>query len=313
MLENKTSIKFKIIHEVIKNKNNILSIAEICKIASVSKSGYFNWVKNENHRLIREKCDIDDFNLILEAFKYRGYDKGAKQIHMTLLHRNPAVIMNVKKIRRLMKKFNLFCFVRTINPRIRIAKALQTNNVAPNILNRNFLSFGPRKSLLTDITYIPYNNSVAYLSVIKDSYTQQILSYVLSESLEIDFVLETVKQLITNYGNELSSETFIHSDRGSHYTSYPYMDIITNNDLRRSMSAKAQCWDNAPQESFFGHMKDHIIKKIKTCNIFNDVKHIIDDYMDYYNNDRYQWNLAKLSPNEYYTYITTHIYPIPIT
>lgn len=313
MLENKTSIKFEIIHEVIKNKNNILSIAEICKIASVSKSGYFNWVKNENHRLIREKCDIDDFNLILEAFKYRGYDKGAKQIHMTLLHRNPAVIMNVKKIRRLMKKFNLFCFVRTINPRRRIAKALQTNNVAPNILNRNFLSFGPRKSLLTDITYISYNNSVAYLSVIKDSYTQQILSYVLSESLEIDFVLETVKQLITNYGNELSSETFIHSDRGSHYTSYPYMDIITNNDLRRSMSAKAQCWDNAPQESFFGHMKDHIIKKIKTCNIFNDVKHIIDDYMDYYNNDRYQWNLAKLSPNEYYTYITTHIYPIPIT
>ena len=268
-------------------------------------------VRNANHREAREKCDTDDFSLVLWAFKYRGYDKGAKQIHMTLLHRKPPVIMNIKKIRRLMKKYNLFCFVRSLNPRRQIAKALQTNNVAPNILNRHFLDFGPRMSLLTDITYIPYNDKFAYLSVIKDSFTKEILSYVLSDSLEVDFVLETVKLLVKNHGNELTSKTFIHSDRGSHYTSYPYIDILNDNDIRRSMSAKAQCWDNAPQESFFGHMKDDINKKIKNCNTFDEVRFIIDDYIDYYNNDRYQWELAKLSPIEYYKYITTHVYPIP--
>lgn len=313
MLENKTSAKFEIIHEVVLNKNNILSIDQICKIASVSKSGYFNWVKNTNHRLIRENNDTNDFKLILEAFKYRGYDKGARQIHMVLLHRHPPVIMNVKKIRRLMKKYNLFCFVRALNPRKQIARALQTNNVAPNILQRHFLDFGPRMSLLTDITYIPFNDTNLYLSVIKDSFTKEILSYVLSDSLEIDFVLETVNLLVKNHGIELTNKTFIHSDRGSHYTSYPYIDVLNDNDIRRSMSAKAQCWDNAPQESFFGHMKDHIIKKLKLCNSFNEVKLLIDDYIDYYNNERYQWNLAKLSPTEYYKYITTHIYPIPIT
>ena len=76
------------------------------------------------------------------------------------------------------------------------------------------------------------------------------------------------------------------------------------------MSRKGNCWDNAPQESFFGHMKDEI--DLSNCKTFKDVKNIIDDWMDYYNNERYQWDLAKLSPCEYYRYITTGEYPIKV-
>ena len=65
---------------------------------------------------------------------------------------------------------------------------------------------------------------------------------------------------------------------------------------------------NAPQESFFGHMKDEI--DVSECSKYREVKAIVDDWMDYYNNSRYQWQLAKLSPNEYYEYITTGIYPL---
>ena len=74
------------------------------------------------------------------------------------------------------------------------------------------------------------------------------------------------------------------------------------------MSRRGNCWDNAPQESFFGHMKDEI--DITNCTTFEEVRSIIDDWIDYYNNERYQWQLAKLAPNEYYNYITTGIYPI---
>lgn len=74
------------------------------------------------------------------------------------------------------------------------------------------------------------------------------------------------------------------------------------------MSRKANCWDNAPQESFFGHMKDEI--DISECKKYREVKAIIDDWIDYYNNERYQWQLAKLSPNQYYQYIITGIYPL---
>ena len=78
------------------------------------------------------------------------------------------------------------------------------------------------------------------------------------------------------------------------------------------MSRRGNCWDNAPQESFFGHMKDHIKDKLQQCTEYEQVKAVIDDYMDYYNNERYQWELAKLSPNEFYEFYTTGVYPLNV-
>lgn len=288
--------------------NNLLTVSMLCEIAHVSRSGYYNWVNSENKRIEKENNDRKDFEIILEAYQYRGYNKGARGIYMRLLHMNPPIIMNVKKIRRLMKKYNLFCPIRQANPYRRMAKALKTNNVADNILNREFKEHGPRMVLLTDITYIPYNNTRCYLSVILDAFTKEVLSYVLSNSLEVDFVLDTVNQLTENHGVSLSAETLVHSDQGCHYTSYSFIQILKDKQLRQSMSRKGNCWDNAPQESFFGHMKDEI--DLSKCKTFEDVKIIIDDWIDYYNNERYQWDLAKLSPTEYYKYITTGQYPI---
>ena len=303
-----TSYKFKIINEMIQRENNLLTVSMLCEIAQVSRSGYYNWVNSENIRIEKEEKDKKDFEVILRAYRYRGYDKGARGIYMRLIHLDPPVIMNIKKIRRLMKKYNLFCPIRQANPYRRMAKALKTNNVADNILNREFKEHGPRMVLLTDITYIPYNNTRCYLSMILDAFTKEVLSYVLSTSLEVDFVLETVNILIENHEISLSTETLIHSDQGCHYTSYSFIQILKDKQLRQSMSRKGNCWDNAPQESFFGHMKDEI--DLSKCKTFNDVKVIIDDWIEYYNNERYQWNLAKLSPVEYYKYVKTGEYPL---
>ena len=78
------------------------------------------------------------------------------------------------------------------------------------------------------------------------------------------------------------------------------------------MSRRGNCWDNAPQESFYGHMKDHIGGMVKQCTEFQEVKTIVDDYMDYYNNEEYVWELCMLSPNEYYDFVTTGVYPLAI-
>lgn len=310
ILNDNTSYKFQIIYEVIKAENNVLSVSMLCDIAKVSRSGYYRWINAEEKRKKLEERDRKDFELILIAYQYRGYDKGARGIYMRLLHMNPPIIMNVKKIRRLMKKYNLFCPIRKANPYRRMAKALQTNNVADNILNREFKEHGPRTVLLTDITYIPYSNTRCYLSTILDAFTKELLAYVLSESLEVDFVLETVNILIEKHGISLSAQTLVHSDQGCHYTSYSFIQILKDKNLRQSMSRRGNCWDNAPQESFFGHMKDEI--DVSGCKTFEEVKKIIDDWIDYYNSDRYQWDLAKLSPLEFYKYITTGEYPIKI-
>lgn len=293
---------------MIQKENNVLTVSMLCDIAQVSRSGYYNWVNSENIRMQKENKDRKDFELILEAYQYRGYNKGARGIYMRLLHMNPPVIMNVKKIRRLMKKYNLFCPIRKANPYRRLAKALKTNNVADNLLNREFKEHGPRMIILTDISYIPYNNTRCYLSVMLDAFTKEVLSYVLSETLEIDFVLLTVNILIEKHGVSLKSKTLVHSDQGCHYTSCSFIQLLKDKKLRQSMSRKGNCWDNAPQESFFGHMKDEI--NLSNCTTFKEVKEIIDDWIDYYNNERYQWDLAKLSPVEYYKYITTGEYPL---
>lgn len=300
--------KFEIIHEVVSKENNMLNISMLCDIAGVSRSGYYRWVNAAEHREKQELKDRADFEIILKAYNHRGYSKGAKGIYMHLIHQEEPIVMNLKKIRRLMKKYNLICPIRKANPYRRMAKALKTSNIAENLVNREFTKYGPRKILLTDITYIPYNEKFCYLSTILDAFTKQILSYVLSDSLEVDFVLETVNILIEKHGIDITTETIIHSDQGCHYTSCSFIQLLKDKKLRQSMSRKGNCWDNAPQESFFGHMKDEI--DLSKCKTFEEVKKIINDWMDYYNNERYQWNLAKLSPNEYYEYIKTGIYPL---
>ena len=143
------------------------------------------------------------------------------------------------------------------------------------------------------------------MSTIIDACTKELLSWVLSESLEIDFVLETVKQLIEKHGTDLSTETLIHSDQGSHYTSIKFIQLLKDNELRQSMSRRANCWDNAPQESFFGHMKDEL--DLSECHGYEEILNAVRDWTEYYNTERYQWDLARLSPVEYYQYMTTGI------
>lgn len=308
----KASYKYEVIHNTLQDAPGVFNISILCELAGVSRSGYYAWLKAAPAREARELQDQSDFELILTIYKKRGYAKGARSIYMGLLHLNPPVVMNIKKIRRLMKKYNLFCPIRKANPYRRMAKAIKTSNYADNLLQREFECYGPRYVLLTDITYIPFNGTFAYLSTILDAYTKQILSYVLSDSLEVDFVKETVELLIKQHGISLHKETLIHSDQGSHYTSSTFINIIEDSELRRSMSRRGNCWDNSPQESFFGHMKDHILSKVKCCTEFSQIQEIIDDYMDYYNNDAYVWDLCMLAPNEYYKFITTGIYPLQI-
>ena len=150
--------KFQLIHNLVSRPDNRLKIVHLCKLAHVTRSGYYNWLSNMEFRNAKEQKDREDFSIILEAYKFKGYDKCIRGIHMRLLHLEKPVLMNLKKIRRLMVKYNLRCPIRKPNPYRQIARALRTNKVAPNLLNREFKAHGPRKVLLTDITYIPLND-----------------------------------------------------------------------------------------------------------------------------------------------------------
>lgn len=279
---------------MIRKNNNKLTIKILLEIAGVSKSGYYGYLNQTESKIIKSLNDEEDFELIMRAYHYRGFKKGARQLKMTLeqdFHR----VMNLKKIRRLMKKFGLYCPIRKANPYKRMAKALKTAHIAPNKLERKFKEGNPNQNLLTDITYLTYDlNQRAYLSGIKDGKTNEIHGYKVSKSLDIEFVEESLKQL---YKIQLDPNALINSDQGVHYTSHAFQRCLKELGIEQSMSRRGNCWDNAPIESFFGHMKDEI--DLVNCKTFDDVVNEIDKYMDYYNNYRYQWNLNRMSPKAY--------------
>ena len=288
---------FKIIQNLIKDFNLNKLTRYLCKIANVSTSGYYKFLNNFKTRDMNEYSDLKSKEIILKAFNYRGYKKGSRSIKMILKNKFN-IVMNRKKIQRIMRKYNIICPIRKANPYKRIAKATKAHRVVPNKLNRAFKQNIPGKIMLTDITYMPYgNNKMAYLSTIKDSSTNEILAYKLSNSLAIDIVIETIDKLIKLKPFRLHKDAFVHSDQGFHYTSPIFQRLLKENNLGQSMSRRGNCWDNAPQESFFGHMKDEI--DYKNCNTIEELRILIDDYMDYYNNDRCQWNLKKLTPVQY--------------
>lgn len=300
--------RFRLIQEELQQEDNLLSVGRLCDLACVSRSGYYRWISAADSRAKREEQDRKDFELILEAYRFRGRDKGARGIHMRLLHMG--ILMNIKKIRRLMKKYQLVCPIRKANPYRQMMRAIQTSHRADNIVNRNFTEAGPRTILLTDITYIPYEEGFCYLSSVKDAVTRECLAHVLSRRMEEEFVLETMEQLMARHGLSMNAKTLVHSDQGPHYTSIRFIDLLKDKKLRQSMSRRGNCWDNAPKESFFGHMKDEL--RICRDMSFEEIKAEVDDWMDYYNNDRYQWSLARLSPTEFYEYLMTGEYPLTI-
>ena len=125
-------------------------------------------------------------------------------------------------------------------------------------------------------------------------------------------MLDTVEKLIRKHGATLDNETIVHSDQGSHYTSQAFIEKLKDAEFVQSMSRRGNCWDNAPQESFFGHMKDHIEARIAEMTEYDQVVAQVDDYIDYYNNDAGQMSLKKLAPCEYYKYLQTGKYPLPV-
>lgn len=268
----------------------------LCDLAEVSKSGYYKWLTNEEQRYDNEKKDEQDLELIEKVFLSKNEKAGARTIKM-ILENDEDVIMNLKKIRRIMNKFGLITKVRRANPYKKMAKATQEHRSCKNLVDRQFDQHEPGKVLLTDITYLYYDKGhVAYLSAIKDGSTKEILGHYVSSSLKLNLVYRTLDNLSEN-GFEVPLESYIHSDQGFHYTHPEFQKIVKEMGFRQSMSRRGNCWDNAPIESFFGHLKDEI--DIRNCKTIEELNSLINEYVLNYNTSRYQWELKKMTPNQY--------------
>jgi transposase InsO family protein len=274
-------------------------VSYLCEVSGVSRSGYYNYFSALSKEKRKQNEEQDELvkEIILRAFHFKGRKKGARQIKMTL-EGQFNIVYNLKRIRRIMKKYAIICPIRKANPYKKMMKATQEHRVVPNLLNRQFKQAVPYKVLLTDITYLYYGKGMkAYLSTIKDSSTNEIVAYHVSDRITMDLATNTLLKLKKNRRFRKAEDALIHSDQGTHYTHPDFQKLVRKLGFHQSMSRRGNCWDNAPQESFFGHFKDEAL--IKECMTLEELKSEIKKYMMYYNHYRYQWNLKKMTPVQY--------------
>lgn len=205
--------------------------------------------------------------------------------------------MNHKKIKRIMKKYDLVAKIRRRNPYKMIMKKRLEHRIFPNKLKRAFNQAVPYKVFCTDITYLPFQNRFVYLSVVKDIATGEVMAW--HSSLQLEMALAT--QVVKNIRLPTLKNILIHSDQGFHYTSPTYITALKQQKMIQSMSGKGNCIDNAPIESFFGHLKDEL--DYSSCQSFEELCLQIDGYMRYYNEERKQWHRKKMTPVEYRNYL----------
>jgi putative transposase len=215
--------------------------------------------------MAEEVSDQEDFDLILDRIPIPWVLKRSARHPYALLHQEPPVTDESEEDPPIDEEVSSVCPVRKVNPYRMQAKRLQENRIAPNILNRQFKAYGPRTVLLTDITFIPrYSHhepklKYTYVCVIMDAFTKEVLACVCSTSYETDFVLDAFNQLMDEHGTGAANRRT--DPFGSRLPVYKLKIRHASKrlcSLRQSMSRRGNCWDNAPQESLFGHMKDEI-------------------------------------------------------
>lgn len=264
----------------------------MCQIADVSKSGYYKWKKTSD----KQPKDYDDYLLIKEIFEKGKSKYGWRTIQMKLKS-NKNINMNHKKITRIKNRYNLITKIRRRNPYKEIMKKTQEHRTFKNILDRNFEQHIPQKVFCTDITYLFFNNMIAYLSVVKDIASREIVAWSLSKHLGMNVVFDTIENMKNNTNISSFKDAMVHSDQGFHYTHPEYISQMKALDMVQSMSRKGNCIDNSPMETFFGHFKDEV--DYKSCKTFEELRALIEEYINYYNNERQQWELKKMTPVDY--------------
>ncbi len=265
----------------------------LCGIARVSRAGYYKWLKGQG----KQPKDYEDYLLVKKIFDQGKGKWGWRTIQMHLKD-DYGIIMNHKKIERIKNDYGLITKIRRKNPYKAMLKKTLEHRVYPNILNRQFRQTQPKTVFCTDITYLPFSDKLTYLSAVKDIASREIVGWSMSQNIQMDLVLNTLDNLKQNMPGK---EVLLHSDQGSHYTSPDFALKAKALNLIQSMSRKGNCTDNGPMESFFGHFKDEV--DFKDCKTFAELEELTAAYMDYYNTKRKQWNLNKMTPEQYRQYL----------
>jgi len=247
----------------------------MCVVLEISPKTYYKYRNKEDP-------DYYDYLIIKEIFDDSKGTYGYRRI-VEGLGIKYGVVMNGKKVLRIMRKYNLLPeYHRKAKNKQRYKRVEE--NVRVDLIQRKFDVSKPNKIWVTDITYLIFNGRRAYLSTILDLYDRQVVAYQISKRNDIKFVIDTLNEAITMQKDVTG--LIIHSDQGYQYTSYEYKAICESNGILISMSRKGTPIDASPMESFHSILKKETLYNDYTITSLEKYIELVKQWIYFYNTTR---------------------------
>lgn len=263
-------------------------VTRLLDIVGIPRASYYKWRVTRTLRIEKETRDheIKEHMMAVHlAHPYFGYPR-----MMTALW-EAGYRVNHKKVWRLMKELSIQSVIR----KKRKYSSYTPSVIYPNRLKRQFHATAPGQKMVTDITYISDGTRFYYLSAIQDLFNNEIVAWQISDRNDVKLVLDTIEQWTRKRD---VSEAVLHSDQGFQYTSQAYNMRLEEFSVKGSHSRKATCLDNACIESFFSHLKTEKLY-LHQCKSEAEIHQAVEDYIYFYNYQRFQAKLKQRAPIEY--------------
>lgn len=259
---------------------------------AVKRSSYYDWKANRFGRVI----PVEELNIrreIKRLFSESRQSIGSRRMYKKL--QKLGFDVGRYKAQRLMREMNLVVkykrkYKATTNSRHNLP-------VAENILNRDFNPEKPNQAWGSDITYVWTAAGWVYLAVIIDLYSKKVVGWCTDSRMTKSLVIRALMMAVSL--RKPKSGLILHSDRGSQYASHDYQNQLKRFGIITSMSRKANCWDNAPTESFFGSLKQEWIGNTWYQTKEQAISDIREYIAVYYNAKRLHSSIGYMTPLEF--------------
>jgi transposase InsO family protein len=263
----------------------------MCRVLRVSPGGYYDWRgRPRSRRAARHDALVVAIKAVHGEVKARY---GSPRIHAELVARGETCCVNT--VARLMRREGIAAKTKR---KFRVTTDSNHDRpVAENVLDRQFEPEAPDRAWTADITYVATGEGWLYLAAVEDLYSRRIVGWSMSSRIDSRLVVDALAMALAQ---RLPGEGLVaHSDRGSQYASEHYQGLLASHGITCSMSRRANCWDNAPMESFFASLK----KELTRGEIFatrEEARASIFEYIEvFFNRIRRHSSLGYMSPAEY--------------
>jgi putative transposase len=263
----------------------------LCNTLGVSPTGFYAWLQRpRSAQQQRRDALLVEIAAIHAEVKERY---GSPRLHKELAHRGVPCCVNT--VAKLMHDND----IRAKSAR-KFRNTTDSNHplpVADNVLDRQFDPQGPNEKWVTDITYVPTREGWLYLAVVEDLYSRMVVGWAMADTMTSRLVVDALQMAVQR---RFPGEGLLaHSDRGSQYASEHYQRLLGQHGITCSMSRRANCWDNAPMESFFASLKKELTHH-EDYQTRAEARASIFEYIEtFYNPKRRHSSLGYVSPIEY--------------